>query len=248
MFNNTWSVKAATASIIKSPVNFFSFFLSQLGAAQPRWVFGAAVFLVSVPVFFEAPLVRYLPLVSLILTGGWFWLSWWLMSHRTTAVWGDLLMGFTGSWLAGSLYWGGLRWEPTLHLPVEAIALPMAIWCIRRNQWLVGSWFYLGSLFGTAITDGYFYLVDLIPHWRQLMQGEPDLAVPIFRSAIALVHTPWGIICAAVLATALIIVGLLPLLYGRTSQPETLHWWAFSGAVLSTILVDGLFWLAALAA
>ncbi|MFM6062253.1 MAG: DUF3120 domain-containing protein, partial [Microcystis panniformis] len=23
------------------------------------------------------------------------------------------------------------------------------------------------------------------------------------------------------------------------------HWWAFSGAVLSTILVDGLFWITA---
>ena len=157
-------------------------------------------------------------------------------------------MGFTGSWLAGSLYWGGLRWEPTLHLPVEAIALPMAIWCIRSHQWLVGAWFYVGSLFGTAVTDIYFYLVDLIPHWRHLMQAEPDLTVPIFRSAIAIVHTPWGISCAAILATVLLIVGIVPLRYGRSSQPERLHWWAFSGAVLSTILVDGLFWLAALAA
>ena len=157
-------------------------------------------------------------------------------------------MGFTGSWLAGSLYWGGLRWEPTLHLPVEAIGLPMAIWCISRNQWLVGSWFYLGSLFGTAVTDIYFYVVDLIPHWRQLMQVEPDLVAPIFRSAIAQVHTPWGISCAAVLGSILLIVGFLPLRYGRSSESKTLHWWAFSGAVLSTILVDGLFWLAALAA
>jgi hypothetical protein len=248
LFNDTWSVRDVAASLLKSPVNFLTFFLSKVGVAKPGFVFAASVFLVSVPVFFEAPLVRYLPLVSLILTGGWFWLSRWLMSQAATAVWGDLLMGFTGSWLAGSLYWGGLRWEPTLHLPVEAIALPMAIWCIRRNQWLVGAWFYVGSLFGTAVTDIYFYLVDLIPHWRQLMLAEPDLAVPIFRSAIAQVHTPWGIGCAAVLATVLLVVGFLPLRYGRSSPSETLHWWAFSGAVLSTILVDGLFWLAALAA
>lgn len=253
MFNDTWSVRDVAASLLKSPVNFLTFVLgfvpSPVGkVATPGWIFAASVFLVSVPVFFEAPLVRYLPLVSLILTGGWFWLSRFLMSQAATAVWGDLLMGFTGSWLAGSLYWGGLRWEPTLHLPVEAIALPMAIWCIRRNQWLVGAWFYVGSLFGTAVTDIYFYLVDLIPHWRQLMLAEPDLAMPIFRSAIAQVHTPWGIACAAVLATVLLVVGFLPLRYRRSSPSETLHWWAFSGAVLSTILVDGLFWLAALAA
>lgn len=247
MFNDTWSVRDVTAYLLKSPVNLLTFVLGKIEVATPGWIFATSVFLVSVPVFFEAPLVRYLPLVSLILTGGWFWLSRCLLSQAATAVWGDLLMGFTGSWLAGSLYWGGLRWEPTLHLPVEAIALPLAVWCIRRRQWLVGAWFYVGSLFGTAVTDIYFYLVDLIPHWRQLMLAEPDLAVPIFRSAIAQVHTPWGIGCAAVLATVLLVVGFLPLRYGK-SRPSALYWWAFSGAVLSTILVDGLFWLAALAA
>jgi hypothetical protein len=40
----------------------------------------------------------------------------------------------------------------------------------------------------------------------------------------------------------LLTVGLLSL---RGTQ---LHWRAFSGAVLSTLLVDGLFWLAASAA
>jgi len=110
LFNDTWSVRDVTASLLKSPVNLLTFVLGKIGVAKPGLVFAASVFLVSVPVFFEAPLVRYLPLVSLILTGGWFWLSRWLMSQSATAVWGDLLMGFTGSWLAGSLYWGGLRW------------------------------------------------------------------------------------------------------------------------------------------
>lgn len=208
-----------------------------------RWfVFAAAVFLVSVPVFIEAPLVRSLPSLSLALTAGWIVLSWRLMSRPATSVWGDLLLGFSWSWLAGSLYWGWLRWEPVLHLPVEAIALPIALIGIWRNWGKVGNFFYLGSLFGTVVTDVYFYIVDLIPAWRQLMQVEPALAAPILQSALAQVMTPWGEGWALILAMLLLTVGILPL---RTAQ---LHWWAFSGAVLSTILVDVLFWIAAAAA
>jgi len=214
----------------------------KLGSRQAWLVFAAAVFLVTVPVFIEAPLVRSLPSLSLALTGVWIAISLFLMSRPATHFWGDLLLGFSWSWLAGSLYWGWLRWEPLLHLPVEAIALPFAIICIRRNWGLVGSFFYLGSLFGTVVTDIYFYLVDLIPYWRQLMQVEPTLAAPILQSALVQVYTPWGQLWALILASVLLTVGILPLI------KQQLHFWAFSGAVLSTILVDILFWLAALAA
>lgn len=103
----------------------------------------------------------------------------------------------------------------------------------------MGNWFYLGSLFGTAVTDGYFYLTGLMPHWRQLMQVDISLAMPIFQSAIAIVRTPWGVSCAISLVGVLLTVGLFPLRFGKP------HWWAFSGAVLGTILVDSLFLLAA---
>ncbi len=216
--------------------------LPAIGSRQAWLFFAAAVFLVTVPVFIEAPLVRSLPSLSLALTGGWMALSLFLMSRPATHRWGDLLFGFSWSWLAGSLYWGWLRWEPFLHLPVEAIALPFAIFCLQRNWGLIGNFFYLGSLFGTVVTDLYFYLVNLIPHWRQLMQVEPAFAAPILQSALTQIHTSWGQLWAIVLASVLLVVGILPL---RKLQ---LHLWAFSGAVLSTILVDILFWLAALAA
>jgi len=202
-------------------------------------VFAAAVFLVSVPVFIEAPLVRSLPWVSLGMTAGWVWLSFALMSRPSTKVWGDLLLGFSWSWLAGSLYWGWLRWEPFYHLPVEAIGLPFALVCLRRNWAMVGNFFYLGSLLGTALTDMYFYLVELIPHWRQLMRVEPALASPILQSALEQVQTAWGQGWAVILILVLLTLGILPL---RKQQQQ---WWAFSGAVLSTILVDILFWVAA---
>jgi hypothetical protein len=108
-------------------------FLWRLGSRQSWLVFAAAVFLVSVPVFIEAPLVRSLPLLSLAMTTGWVGLSFALMSRTSTHLWGDLLLGFSWSWLAGSLYWGWLRWEPLLHLPVEAIGLPFALVCLKQN-------------------------------------------------------------------------------------------------------------------
>lgn len=202
-------------------------------------VFGAAIFLVSVPVFFQAPLVRVCPWLSLGLTIGWLGLSLKLGLHRSTQLWGDLLVGFTWTWGCGSIYWGWWRWEPYLHLPIEAIALPLVLFLLWQGWGKVGNWFYLGSLLGTAITDVYFYLVDLIPHWRQLMQVEPTLAMPIFQSALARIQTPWGIGWAIGLAFTLASIGLAPL------SSRQLHHWAFGGAVFSTILVDGLFWLVA---
>ncbi|XGV98877.1 MAG: DUF3120 domain-containing protein [Leptolyngbya sp. BL-A-14] len=210
---------------------------------RQRWfMFAAAIVLVSVPVFVQAPLVRLLPLGSLLLTVGWFLLGLNLLSRPTTHRWGDLVIGFTWTWLAGSVYWGWLRWEPLLHLPVEAIGLPFALWGVSRNVGKIGNFFYFGSLLGTVLTDVYFYLVDLIPAWRQLMKVEIDAVEPIFQGALAQIQTPWGLGWALALALLLLLVGIPPLF------SRQLHWWAFSGAVLSTILVDSLFWLAAIAA
>ncbi len=215
--------------------------LPEIVASQYRWlVFAAAIFLVSVPVFIEAPLVRSLPTFSLAMTGFWVWLSFTLMSRPQTYLWGDLLLGFSWSWLAGSIYWGWLRWEPLWHLPVESIGLPFALWCLAKNWGKVGNLFYLGSLFGTVLTDIYFYLVDLMPYWRQIMRADADGASQILKNALIQVETPVGVALAVVLALVLFGVGIFAL--GQKQR----HWYAFSGAVLSTILVDGLFLLVAL--
>ena len=239
MFNNTWFSSSASDYSIRSEQLFISDRVYKIGDRRAWLVFAAASFLVSVPVFIQAPLVRQLPLLSLITTIGWVGLAFMLLKRPATQVWGDLLLGFSWSWLAGSIYWGWLRTEPLIHLPVEAIGLPFALWGLWRGRGRVGNLFYLGSLFGTALTDVYFYITDLIPHWRQVMRVEPTLATPILQSAIAQVQTPWGISWAVVLGSTLLIVGFWSMAKGQ------LHWWAFSGAVLSTILVDSLFWIAA---
>ncbi len=217
------------------PIYLRAFLLKQKG-----WLlFGTSGFLVSIPVFAQAPMVRELPLLSLILTLGWVVLALVLFQYPRTQIWGDLILGFSWSWLAGSIYWGWFRWEPVIHLPIEAIGLPFAFFALARGWGQIGNLFYLGSLLGTALTDIYFYLTGLMSHWRELMRVDPALYKPIFQDALVQMQTPWGISCAVLIIGILLFLGIWSL------KKKTLPWFAFSGAILSTLLVDGLFWIAA---
>jgi hypothetical protein len=220
--------------------NVFDLTLQQNPERQAWRVFFTASFLVSVPVFFQAPIVRLFPWVSLLLTGFWVGLGC-LLYQKQNPWWGDILWGFSWSWLAGSIYWGWFRTEPLIHIPIESIGLPFALWCLWRGWGKIGNFFYLGSLLGTAITDLYFYLTNVIPYWRELMAVDldPALASPILKAALAQIQTFWGISWAIVLVNILLAVSWWSL------KKMELHWWAFAGAVLSTILVDSLFWIAA---
>lgn len=216
------------------------FALASTTVASRPLVLAAAIFLVVIPVFFQAPLVRSLPWLSLTLTGTWLLAGVSLLSRNNSRVWGDLLIGFTWTWLAGSIYWGWFRWEPFAHIPIESIGFPIVLILLGRGQGRVGSYFYLGSLLGTAITDLYIYLVDLVPIWRQVMVVDPDWAPVLLQEAAMALHTPTAIAQAGVLVIGLLAVGCLAL---RSKQP---CWWAFSGAVLSTLIVDLLFLSSAL--
>jgi hypothetical protein len=103
----------------------------------------------------------------------------------------------------------------------------------------IGNYFYLGSLLGTAITDIYFYCVGLIPYWRSLMLSPPADAGKILHGALLRMETYEGVSYAIVLLTLLVMLGTIPM------RSQSTKWWAFSGAILSTILVDSLFFLAA---
>lgn len=194
-----------------------------------------AAFLVSVPVFIQAPLVRAYPWVSLVLTLVWLLGGTRLLNSTRFNLWGDLAIGFSWTWLAGSIYWGWLRDNPYIHLPVEAIGLPIVLVLISQRQLLVGSYFYLGSLLGTAITDIYFYWVDLIPYWQRVMQVDPAEINPILHNALLQIQNPIAMIRAAILLIILLSMGSIAM---RSNHN---HNWAFAGAVLSTILVDALF-------
>jgi Protein of unknown function (DUF3120) len=203
---------------------------------ESHWrVFLAAAGLVSLPVFVEAPLVRSWPGITLALTMVWVSISYVLYRKPQTRLWGDLLFGFSWSWLAGAIYWGWWRWLPVMHLPIEAIGLPLVLWLCWRKQGQVGSLFYLGSLVGTAATDCYIYTVGLVKYWQQLMIVEPDLSTPLLQAAIAQVQTLRGTTWAVILVSLLLALGIMCLGHKKN------HWYAFSGAVLTTIFVDCLF-------
>lgn len=201
--------------------------------------FWAGLFFVSVPVFFQAPLVRLWPGVSLLLTFLWLLGGYFCFRYNERAPWGDLILGFSWSWLAGSLYWGWLRSEPLWHLPIEAIGLPFALFALWRGYLLVGHCFYLGSLLGTAVTDFYFYALDLLPDWRRIMQADLQGSILILHQAGERVQTLEGLVWGLVFVVALVAAGIAGL---RANQ---FHWSVFSGAVLGTLLVDALFGLSA---
>lgn len=205
---------------------------------SPQWqVFCASIFLVSIPVFFQAPLVRVAPEVSLLATLGWLILSFWLWFQAKHRLWGDLLFGFTLSWLAGTLYWGWLRTEPLLHIPVEAIPLPIALFALFFGYFRTGSLFFIGSFLGTCLTDLYCMGAGLMPWWSEMMAVENNDALlsKVLRGAMIQVTAPTSMAIAA---------GISLLLLSMTAwaiRKRELHWWAFGGAVFSTLLVDALF-------
>ncbi|HEY9887162.1 MAG TPA: DUF3120 domain-containing protein [Candidatus Obscuribacterales bacterium] len=207
---------------------------------QRLQVFGAAIFLVVVPVFFQAPLVRSLPWLSLALTGTWLLAGVSLASRTSSRLWGDLLIGFTWTWLAGSLYWGWLRAEPLWHLPIEALGLPIAVGLLAQGRGRVGSYFFLGSLLGTAVTDLYIHWADLLPLWRQVMQVDPEWVPAVLQEAAIALQNSTDVSRGLLIALGLLVVGIVPLRSQQTC------WWAFSGAVLSTLVVDLLFLTSAL--
>lgn len=216
--------------------------IAENSAGNRLKAFAASAFLVAIPVFIQAPLVRVAPALSLVLTAFWLWLGRRWLDKPHLSLWGDLMVGFSWTWLAGSVYWGWFRAQPYIHLPIEALGLPFVLVLMCFGKANIGNTFYLGSLIGTAITDLYFYCVGLIPYWRQLMVSPPSEAGLILHSALLKMETYEGVGYAIVLLTLLIMLGLIPM------RAKSVRLWAFSGAILSTILVDSLFFIAAILA
>ena len=95
---------------------------------------------------------------------------------------GALLIGFSGSWLAGAVFWGWLRLHPLWHLPVEAFALPWRSLACRGLGGGLGS--FIWALIGTACTDVATALCGLMPLWPSVLQASASEA-PLLLSAAA---------------------------------------------------------------
>ena len=130
----------------------------------------AASLMVVLPVFLQAPWVRLHPFSAVLFTAVLVALG--VLLNRSPderqAELGSLLVGFSGSWLAGCLFWGWLRAHPLVHLPIEAFALPLALAGLR-SRWKIAAGFYLASLIGTACTDGHCCITPVRAIARSVM-------------------------------------------------------------------------------
>jgi len=201
-----------------------------------------AVLLVAVPVFLQAPLVRQAPHAAALFTLPLVAAAVLLERHGRGS-WqqlGPLLVGFSGSWLAGCLFWGWFREHPLLHLPIEAFALPLALAGLG-GRWRLAGAFYLASLLGTAATDTAIALTGLMPLWPQVLSAPLSEAPLLLRQAGETVLEPANI--ALVTAMAALLIGVCTQLWKRGGPVRV------SAATLAaTLAVDGLFLAAALLA
>ncbi len=222
-----------TKALVMSQVPTFSF---------PRSLSLWASALVVLPVFLQAPWVRFHPISScvftaVLLTTGIVAVQ---VGTRSWKEFGPLLVGFSGSWLAGTLFWGWLRTHPVLHLPVEAIALPLAVGGLN-SRWKLSCSFYLASLLGTAITDITMALTGVMSFWPEVVKATSNEAPHLLNEAAKQVLQPTSFL---ILVSAAGLVLWLAKQFWTQAARSSKHQeaWRIAAAVLSTtLLIDALF-------
>ena len=206
--------------------------------------------LVVLPVFIQAPWVRVHPLSACFFTAGILGLGLYL-AQRGSDEWsegGELLVGMSASWLAGCVFWGWLRAQPVWHLPVESFALPLALLALN-SRWRVSSSFYLASLLGTACTDLMMKITGVMDQWPAVVEA-PLNEAPILLNTTAkqLLH-PQPVVA---LVSAALLLGFM----AQTMQTKGINvpssaqnaWAVASSVLVTTVVIDGLFLIAALIA
>jgi len=209
-------------------------------AREERLLTVAAAALVLLPVFLQAPWVRQAPMAATLFTAVLLSLGLHLERQpqpRLSRL-GALLVGFSGCWLGGSLFWGWGRLHPLWHLPVEGFALPLAAAGLGGRWRLAGS-FYLASLLGTAATDAAMAFSGVIELWPQVLRAPLAQAAPLLHQAGLTVIQPVSLLLVGSIATGLLLLcaRLRDLgLAGRIA----------AATLATTLAVDGIFLAAAL--
>ncbi len=201
--------------------------------------------MVVLPVFLQAPWVRLDPFSATLFTA--VLIAAGLLLHQsrsqTASDLGSLLVGFSGSWLAGCIFWGWLRAHPVLHLPVEAFALPVALGGLQ-GRWRLAATFYLSSLLGTACTDLAMAATGVMQFWPAVVTASLDQAPLLLHQAGLHLLQPLPMATLVIAAALVIIIGRRLNPNGSNSNADTR---SMAAAVLITTLwVDGLFLLSAL--
>ncbi len=203
------------------------------------WLSGCL--LVALPVFLQAPWVRLAPFSAALFTAPLLFLGIALAEHHKQrwSMTGTLLVGFSGSWLGGCLFWGWCRLHPLWHLPIEAFALPLALGGLR-TRWRLAASFYLASLVGTAATDGVMAITGVMRHWTEVLNA------PIDQATLLLQQAALGVLEPLPLGVTLLAGAVLVNLCWRYWHHPDGAWRVAASAMATTLAVDGLFLAAAL--
>ena len=202
--------------------------------------------LVVLPVFLQAPWAHFNPLSACLFTlfifsiglfigefGGqkWFYI-------------GSLCLGVSGSWLGGSLFWGWLREYPVLHIPVEAVALPLAVIGLS-TKWRLGAVFYLACLFGTALTDVMMVFTGVMHEWPAVVQAPLNNAPEILNNAAQKLFNFKSVLILLISAISIGYLAYLLRKQAKKSSKESSSWFVASAVLTTTLWVDALFLITA---
>ena len=199
-------------------------------------------FFVILPIFVQAPWVRFQPISALCATFI-ILITAFLLYKKESDKWFivvSLLLGVSGSWLGGCLFWGWLSAYPILHIPVEAVALPIAIVGLG-TKWKIGSSFYISSLFGTAITDLTIFLTGIMDQWKEVITSDSDNAPLILQK------TSENLIqfkSLSIIIVAALILGFISKEIFNSAIPNSINGKALlvsSYVIQTTLIVDGIF-------
>ena len=198
--------------------------------------------LVVLPVFVEAPWVRHAPFSAVLFTAVLLALGVGLAHGPWSGLrrCGEVLVGFSGSWLAGALFWGWARQFPLCHLPLESLALPLALGGLG-GRWRLACGFYLGSLLGTAATDAAIAATGLMPLWPQAVGAAPGPAAALLNQAATTLLQPAPLLLVA--CSGVLLMQISFLLWNRGPVGRIA-----ATALATTLVVDALFVMAALLA
>ncbi len=202
--------------------------------------------MVVLPVFLQAPWVRIQPFSACLFTAVILG-SGIILVERGSTKWaqaGSLLVGVSGSWLGGCLFWGWLRAFPLWHLPVEAFALPLALGGLT-TRWKLGSGFYLACLLGTAFTDFMMVITGVMEKWPAVVQAPLEKSPQLLNETAEKLLEP-NAIAELLLASVIILILARAMRQKALSVSPSQNTWIVASAALTTTLwVDGLFLLTA---
>ncbi len=244
LFRLTFLLKQSLSNslLIKEPSEFSDGYLSKPSTLQ----FWASA-MVVLPVFLQASWVHLHPisacLFTFVLLGCGFALVRFGGDKWSRA--GSLLVGVSGSWLGGCLFWGWLREHPVMHLPVEAIALPLAFVGLE-TRWRIGAGFYLSCLLGTAFTDLMMLFTGVMSAWPDVVKASLVDAPQLLHETAQHLFKPQSIFLLIVAAALIILIANLMRARALPYSPSGNTWLVASAALTTTLWVDGLFLLTAL--